>query len=99
MKYSPIQNYINGKFVAASTSITMEVISPLDGNLLSTVPMSTAKDLDEAVKSAKAAFPTWSRTPIKERVQVFFKYKTLLERDLKQLAELCSEENGSSTLQ
>ena len=86
MKYSPIQNYINGKFVAASTSKSMEVISPLDGNLLSTVPMSTAKDLDTAVKAAKAAFASWSKTPIKERVQVFFRYKTLLERDLKQLA-------------
>ena len=96
MKYSPIQNYINGKFVAPSTTKTMEVISPLDGNLLSTVPMSTAKDLDNAVKSAKESFKTWSRTPIKERVQVFFRYKTLLERDLKQLAELCSEENGKT---
>jgi malonate-semialdehyde dehydrogenase (acetylating)/methylmalonate-semialdehyde dehydrogenase len=58
--------------------------------------MSTAKDLDDAVQAANAAFPAWSKTPIKERVQVFFKYKTLLERDLKQLAELCSEENGKT---
>ncbi len=58
--------------------------------------MSTAKDLDTAVKAAKAAFPAWSKTPIKERVQVFFRYKTLLERDLKELAELCSEENGKT---
>ena len=96
MKYSPVQNYVNGKFVAASTSKTMDIISPLDGNLLSTVPMSAAKDLDTAVKAAKTAFPAWSKTPIKERVQVFFRYKTLLERDLKQLAELCSEENGKT---
>ena len=79
MKYSPVQNYINGKFVDASSQRTLDVISPLDGNLLSKVPMSTAKDLDEAVKAAKAAFPAWSKTPIKERVQVFFRYKYLLE--------------------
>ena len=79
MKYSPVQNYIGGKFVDASSARTLQVISPLDGNLLSTVPMSTAKDLDMAVKAAKAAFKTWSKTPIKERVQVFFRYKTLLE--------------------
>lgn len=96
MKYSPVQNYVNGKFVAASTSKTMEVISPLDGNLLSTVPMSTAKDLDEAVKAAKAAFPAWSKTPIKERVQVFFRYKYLLEKHLKELSELVQEENGKT---
>ena len=72
MKYSPVQNYINGKFVDATSSRTLDVISPLDGNLLSKVPMSTAKDLDNAVKAAKAAFPEWSQTPIKERVQVFY---------------------------
>ena len=96
MKYPAIQNHINGKFVNATTTKTMDVISPLDGNLLSTVPMSSAKDLDNAVKAAQAAFPAWSRTPIKERVQVFFRYKTLLEKHLKELAELCSEENGKT---
>ena len=96
MKYDPVQNYISGKFVDATSARSLDVISPLDGNLLSKVPMSTAKDLDNAVKAAKAAFPAWSHTPIKERVQVFFKYKYLLERDLKELAELCSEENGKT---
>jgi malonate-semialdehyde dehydrogenase (acetylating)/methylmalonate-semialdehyde dehydrogenase len=94
MKYSPVQNYINGKFVNASSNKTLEVISPVDGTLLSTVPLSTSQDLDVAVQSAKAAFPTWSKTPIKERIQVFFRYKYLLEKKLKELAELCSEENG-----
>jgi malonate-semialdehyde dehydrogenase (acetylating)/methylmalonate-semialdehyde dehydrogenase len=96
MKYAPIQNYVNGKFVNASTDKTLDVISPVDGNLLSTVPLSSSKDLDEAVKAAKAAFPKWSKTPIKERVQVFFRYKYLLEKHLQELAELCSEENGKT---
>lgn len=96
MKYPPVQNYINGEFTDASSIKTMEVISPVDGNLLSTVPLSTAKDLDNAVKAAKAAFPAWSRMPIKERVQVFFRYKYLLEKNLKELASLVSEENGKT---
>ena len=96
MKYTPVQNYINGKFVDPSGSRKIDLISPLDGNLLSTVPLSPAGDLDTAVKAAKAAFPSWSRMPIKERVQVFFRYKTLLERDMKELALLCSEENGKT---
>lgn len=96
MKYPAIQNYIGGGFVAPQTGKTMDVVSPVDGTFLSTVPMSTAKDLDDAVKAASAAFPAWSKTPIKERVQVFFRYKTLLEKHLKELAELCSEENGKT---
>ena len=96
MKYAPVQNYINGKFEDAGSARALDVISPLDGNLLSKVPMSTAKDLDLAVKAAKAAFPSWSRTPIKERVQVFYRYKYLLEKNLEELSALVSEENGKT---
>src|SRR6266513_5490648 len=96
MKYPPVQNYINGAFTDASSQRKLNVISPVDGNFLSTVPMSTARDLDAAVKAAKAAFPTWSKMPIKERVQVFFRYKYLLEKNLQELAELVSEENGKT---
>jgi malonate-semialdehyde dehydrogenase (acetylating)/methylmalonate-semialdehyde dehydrogenase len=96
MKYPAIQNYINGQFVNSENDRKMDVISPVDGTHLSTVPMSTPKDLDAAVKAAKAAFPGWSKTPIKERVQVFFRYKYLLEKHIKELAELCTEENGKT---
>lgn len=94
MKYNIIQNYINGQFVDATSGKTLQVISPVDGKLLSVLQLSSSRDLDEAVKSAKNAFPSWSRTPIKERVQVFFRYKQLLEQNLKELATICSEENG-----
>ena len=96
MKYSPVANFINGEFVPASTSRALDVISPIDGNHLSTVPMSSASDLNRAVLAAKVAFPEWSKTPIKDRVQVFFRYKFLLEKNLKELAELIQEENGKT---
>src|SRR6185503_7549771 len=96
MKYSPVQNYINGQFVDATSLRTLDVISPIDGNLLSKVPLSTARDLDNAVKAGKAAFTGWSKTTIKDRVQVFYRYKYLLEKNLKELAELVQEENGKT---
>lgn len=96
MKYNPVQNFINGKFVAAASKRTIPVISPLDGTALSEVPMSDKNDLENAVRTAKAAFGKWSRTPIKERVQVFFKYKALLEKNLQELAVLVQEENGKT---
>lgn len=94
MKYKKIQNYVGGKFVDASSSKIIPVISPVNGELLSEMTCSTSADLDAAVATAKAAFPAWSKTPIKERVQVFFRYKYLLEKHIKELSELCSEENG-----
>jgi len=96
MKYDVEKNFINGKSVDSSSQKFLDVISPVDGNHLSKVCLSNSKDLDEAVEAAAKAFLSWSKTPIKERVQVFYKYKTLLERDLDSLAELCSEENGKT---
>lgn len=96
MKYPSIRNYINGRFVDNISTRTLDVISPIDGKLLSTVRMSGVEELNTAVAAAKKAFPAWSRTPIKERVQVFFRYKYLLEKNLKELAELVQEENGKT---
>jgi malonate-semialdehyde dehydrogenase (acetylating)/methylmalonate-semialdehyde dehydrogenase len=96
MLYPLVQNYIAGQFVDATTSRSLDVISPLDGDPLSKVPMSTVTDLNDAVAAAKMAFPKWSKTPIKERVQVFFRYKYLLEQNLQELAQLVHQENGKT---
>jgi len=96
MKYYAAQNFINGQFVNSSSVESLDVISPINGELLSTVPLSLSADLDTAVTAAKVAFKKWGATPIKERVQVFFRYKYLLEKNLQELAELICEENGKT---
>ncbi|MEO5500614.1 MAG: CoA-acylating methylmalonate-semialdehyde dehydrogenase [Ginsengibacter sp.] len=96
MKYKVEDNFINGKWQAAGSGKYLDVCSPLDGNILSKVCLSNASDLQDAVTAAKKAFTSWSITPVKERVQVFYKYKALLERDLDELTALCSEENGKT---
>lgn len=96
MKYDQLQNFINGSFTKVASDRTIPVISPIDGTLLTELPCSTTADLELAVQAAKKAFPGWSRTPIKERVQVFFRYKFLLEKNLEILAGLISEENGKT---
>ena len=70
------------------------MLNPSDGSLLSTVPLSSPADIDGAVRSASAAFPGWSSIPIKERVQIFYRYRMLLETHLDELAGLISEEHG-----
>ena len=96
MKYEPVRNFINGAFVASDSSRTLDLVSPVDGSRLSTVTLSTGRDLDMALRAGQDAFHSYRRTPIKEKVQVFFRYKTLLEKNLESLAALCSEENGKT---
>ena len=77
LKYPEVKNYIGGEF-KGSDNRNMDVYSPLTGEKISTVVLSSASDLDDAVNAAKKAFPAWSNMTIKERVQIFFKYRQLL---------------------
>jgi malonate-semialdehyde dehydrogenase (acetylating)/methylmalonate-semialdehyde dehydrogenase len=71
MKYPRVQNFINGRFVPSENPENIDLISPVNGEKISEVPISTIIDLNEAVQVAKNAFLSWSVTPLKERVQVF----------------------------
>lgn len=93
--FPKVKNFISGEFTE-NGSADMDVICPLDGSKISTVPLSGKTELDKAVKSASEAFPDWSAVPIKERVQIFFRYKTLLEKNLKELSETVHIENGKT---
>jgi malonate-semialdehyde dehydrogenase (acetylating)/methylmalonate-semialdehyde dehydrogenase len=96
LKYPAIRNYVAGQPIDTPAAALLDVFSPLSGAVISAMPLSSPADLDAAVKAAQAAFPAWSATPIKERVQIFYRYKTLLERDMKALADLVREENGKT---
>lgn len=95
MKYVDLRNYVDGDFIASPTTRSLlDVYNPGSGEVISRVPLSEAAEVDTAVRAAREAFPAWSATPIKERVQVFYRYKALLEKHLDELAALVTEENG-----
>lgn len=95
MKYDILTNIIAGEKVEAGGDL-LDVHSPIDGSLLTQFKLSTSEDLDKAVKAARNAFRGWSAMPIKERVQVFFRYKELIEKNLEELSLLVQEENGKT---
>src|SRR6476620_9216925 len=94
MKYAELRNYVGGDFVAPAGRPFLDVYDPSSGNVISKVPLSESAEVDAAVNAARAAFPAWAATPIKERVQVFYKYKALLEQHIDELSALVTEENG-----
>src|SRR5688500_6636338 len=93
MKYPEVRNYLDGSVVGSDRAF-LEVHNPSDGSVISRVPLSTQEDGAAAVASARKAFPAWSATPIRQRVQAFYRYKTLLEKNIDELAALITEENG-----
>jgi len=94
-KQSEVKNFINGKF-ERNGQTALNVESPIDGTIISTIPMSTYDDVDKAVQAAKEAFKGWSATTMKERAQIFFRYRSLLEKNMDELTKLIVLENGKN---
>ena len=94
LKYPELQNYIGGRQTAAANAELLDVYDPRVGDVITRVPLSTSDSVDAAVRAAEKALPAWSAMPIKERVQIFYRYRQLLEQNLPELSALVSEENG-----
>lgn len=89
-------HYIHNDRIDSGTGNHIEVTSPLDGSVLGAVPDGDAEVVARAVSSATEAFHAWGQLPVKERVQVLFRFKHLLEKDINSIADLVSSENGKT---
>lgn len=90
------RNWIGGEWCEASTGEIISVENPRHGRAMGGVVMSVAADVAAAVGAARAALPAWRRVPIKERAQVMYRLKSLMERDFEELSWLVSHENGKT---
>jgi len=95
MKYPNVANYIDGKLVSEDSNL-LDVCNPQTGEIISQVPLCSENSVNQAVSAASKAFNQWSGLPVKERAQVFYKYRQLLEKNIRDLATLVSEENGKT---
>jgi malonate-semialdehyde dehydrogenase (acetylating) / methylmalonate-semialdehyde dehydrogenase len=93
MKYATVPHLVGGRPVTPAGPCA-DVLDPALGEVIARVPLDGGEAVSAAVAAAKAAWPAWAATPLKERVQVFYRYRTLLERHLDDLAALVTEENG-----
>lgn len=96
-KYAPYvdaHNWIDGRFVPCAGGERLAVLNPRYNQPLGHVDLSGAADVAAAVAAAQAAFPAWKATPMKERVQVLYRLKAIMERELDELAWLLAHENG-----
>ena len=96
MAQLPVGNLINGQWDPGEGLERLDVMSPLDGSVLSTVPLSTTAELDRTVEAAAAAFVDWSARTMRERAQVVYRYRDLLETHTDELAELVHLESGKT---
>ncbi len=90
-----IENYINGKVTSVSKN-DMPVFDPSTGEEISKVVLSNEEDFDIAIKNSKESQKEWADfTPLK-RSRILSNYKSLIEKNLQEIAELVSKEHGKT---
>ena len=87
-------NFIGGKFVEPKSGKYFDNVSPINNEIICSVPRSDAKDVDAALDAAHAAFPTWGVTSITERSNILLKIADVIEKNLELLATAECLDNG-----
>jgi len=89
-----LQNFIGGQFVDPAEGQSEPVLNPATGEAIAEAPLSSAEDVDRAVKAARESFPEWSTATPGERALALLKLADALEEHSEEISELESDNAG-----
>ncbi len=87
------RNYINGEWIDGDQQF--ESLNPANSrDTVGTAPLSTSKEVDQAVAAAKHAYESWRDLSWVKRAEYIDTFAQLLKRDTQELSQLCTRECG-----
>lgn len=89
-----VTHWIGGKPATGESTRTAPVWNPATGEQQAEVLLASTSDVDAAVRTAAAAFESWSQTSLSKRAKVLFAFRELVNARTQQLAEIVSDEHG-----
>jgi 4-(gamma-glutamylamino)butanal dehydrogenase len=91
------QLFVGGRPTAAIGDARLDVVSPINGRLLTTIADGDAGDIDLAVKHARQAFAqgSWSRAAPAHRKKILLRLAELMEQHALEIAVLGVRDNGT----
>jgi len=90
--------FVDGKWVDSASKETFDVLNPYTEKVIAKVPSGNSEDAKKAIKAARKSFDSgvWSRITPSQRQAVLLKLADLVEKNLKRLARLESENQGKT---
>jgi len=88
--------YIDGVWEQPQGRDTQAVTNPATERRIADVPFAVAADVHRAVRAAHNAFQKWREVPVVDRVQVLYRFKTLLDAHAAEVAAILTRENGKT---
>ena len=80
--YGHQKNWISGTYVDSISTKNISVVSPYYNKEIATITDSNEKDLNLAVERSKSIFPYWSKLNVRDRAEVMFQLKSILEKNI-----------------
>ncbi len=88
------QLFIDGEWRDSSDGATIKTYNPANGQLLSEIADASKEDVDAAVKAARKAFNSWSKTTVMERAIILNKIADIIDENSEYLATIETMDNG-----
>jgi malonate-semialdehyde dehydrogenase (acetylating)/methylmalonate-semialdehyde dehydrogenase len=89
-----LKYFVNGQWLESKTGKYMDIMNPSKGEVIAKTPCCTQDEVNAAIAAAKEAFPVWSATPVMKRVQVLYKFRALIEKNMDELTYMVAMEHG-----
>ena len=92
--YSKFGQFIDGKWQQSSDKQTYEVINPANEEIIGHASKASAKDVDDALKSAQKGLEVWKNTPPWQRSYTLRKIADKMREKQEVLAKWMTLEVG-----
>ncbi len=89
------QFYINGEWVEPSSPNSFDVINPATEEVCAQISLGNEEDVNKAVAAAKSAFESFSRTSVKERIELLESCVATYQKYYADIAEAIRLEMGA----
>lgn len=96
MSATRVPALIGDSFRESDSEEVDPIYNPATGETIALLPYSTDDEISQAIQSAGNAFGAWANASVFERAQVMYRFKSLLERDIEDLARTVTRENGKT---
>ena len=93
---SHIGHYIDGNLKEGASGRLQDVFNPATGEVSHQVALADMNEVNQAVASAKAAWPAWAAFPVLRRARIMDKFKNIVNERADQLAEAISAQHGKT---
>ncbi len=78
MNIPNIPMIIDGKPVASTSGVWVDVLNPATQDVVAKVPFATLEEVDTAVASAKEAFKSWRKVSVAKRQAIMLRFQQLV---------------------